>query len=90
MAASGQKVIIVDGDLRRSSIGRKLNLREKHKGLSDLVLAGEESELSEYILRDEKGKLDFMPTGTAKYANATDIFSSHRDPFSPLFSRVVN
>ena len=78
VASSGQKVIIVDGDLRRSSIGRKLNLREKHKGLSDLVVAGEDTDLSEFLMRDEKGKVDFMPTGTAKYANATDIFSSHR------------
>ena len=76
-AASGKKVILVDGDLRRSSIGRKLNLRDKHKGLSDLVVAGNE-DLSEFLIRDEKGKVDFMPTGTAKYANATDIFSSHR------------
>jgi capsular exopolysaccharide synthesis family protein len=78
VAASGQKVVVVDGDLRRSSIGRKLNIREKHKGLSDLVVAGEETDLREFLLRDEPGKLDFMPTGTAKYANATDIFSSHR------------
>jgi len=78
VAASGQKVVVVDGDLRRSSIGRKLNIREKHKGLSDLVVAGEETDLRDFLLRDEKGGLDFMPTGTAKYANATDIFSSHR------------
>jgi capsular exopolysaccharide synthesis family protein len=77
LAASGKKVILLDGDLRRSSIGRKLNLREKHKGLSDLVMAGD-APLEEFILRDEKASVDFMPTGTAKYANATDIFSSHR------------
>jgi capsular exopolysaccharide synthesis family protein len=77
MAASGKKVILVDGDLRRSSIGKKLNMREKHKGLSDLVLAGDAA-LSEFVQRDEKGGVDFMPTGTAQYANATDIFSSHR------------
>jgi capsular exopolysaccharide synthesis family protein len=74
---SGKKVILLDGDLRRSSIGRKLNLREKHKGLSDLVMAGD-APLEDFIIRDEKGSVDFMPTGTAKYANATDIFSSHR------------
>ena len=53
-------------------------MREKHKGLSDLVVASEETDLSDYLLRDEEGLVDFMPTGTAKYANATDIFSSHR------------
>jgi succinoglycan biosynthesis transport protein ExoP len=77
MAASGQKVVLIDGDLRRSSIGKKLNMPEKHKGLSDLVMAGDEP-LAEFLLRDEKGNVDVIPAGTAKYANATDIFSSHR------------
>jgi succinoglycan biosynthesis transport protein ExoP len=77
MSASGKKVLLVDGDLRRSSIGKKLNMREKHKGLSDLVVAGD-APLAEFLVRDEKGKVDLMPPGTAKYANATDIFSSHR------------
>ena len=77
LAASGKKILLVDGDLRRSSIGRKLNLHEKHKGLSDLVLAGD-APFEEFLVRDEKGNVDYMPTGTAKYANATDIFSSRR------------
>ena len=77
MAASGLRVILVDGDLRRSSIGKKLGMRDKHKGLSDLVASGD-ANLAEFVLRDEKGGVDFMPTGTAEFANATDIFSSHR------------
>jgi capsular exopolysaccharide synthesis family protein len=77
VAASGQRVILVDGDLRRSRIARMLGLSNKHKGLSDLVVAGE-SDIAEFILRDEAGKVDFLPTGTAKFANATDIFSSRR------------
>ncbi len=77
VAASGQKVLLVDGDLRRSSVGRKIGLQGKHKGLSDLVVAGD-ADLSEFILRDEIGKLDYLPTGTARFANATDIFASHR------------
>jgi succinoglycan biosynthesis transport protein ExoP len=77
MAASGKRVLLVDGDLRRSSIGRKLDLRGKHRGLSDLVVAGE-ANLEEFILRDEKGNVDYLPTGTAQFANATDIFSSAR------------
>jgi capsular exopolysaccharide synthesis family protein len=77
VAAAGKKVIIVDGDLRRSSVGKKIGLAGAHKGLSDLVVAGDE-DLSYFILRDEKGTMDYLPTGTAKYANATDIFSSHR------------
>ena len=76
-ASSGKNVILVDGDLRRSSIARKLGIEPGHKGLSDLVVAGE-ADLSEFIQRDEAGGMDFMPIGTAKYANAGDIFSSHR------------
>lgn len=77
VAASGKKVLIMDGDLRRSSVGKRLNLREKHKGLADLVMAGD-ADLTEFILHDEKGNLDYLPPGTAKFTNATDIFSSHR------------
>jgi succinoglycan biosynthesis transport protein ExoP len=76
-AASGKNVILVDGDLRRSSICDKLGLERNHQGLSDLVVAGE-VELADYIMRDERGKMDYMPTGTAEYANAGDIFSSQR------------
>ena len=76
-AASGKKVILVDGDLRRSSIVKKLGLEPGHKGVSDLVIAGE-ANLADYIMRDERGGMDFMPIGTAKFANAGDIFSSLR------------
>ena len=56
---------------------RKLGLKQGHKGLSDLVVAGEVN-LDDYVQRDDKGSMDFMPIGTAEYANAGDIFSSHR------------
>jgi capsular exopolysaccharide synthesis family protein len=75
--ASGKKVILVDGDLRRTSIVTKLGLEKGHKGISDLVVA-DEVDYRDYIMRDEKGKVDYIPIGTAEYANAGDIFSSHR------------
>jgi len=77
MASSGKKVLLVDGDMRRSSVGKRLGLNGKHAGLSDLVVAGDVS-LADYVLRDEKSTVDYLPPGTAKYANATDIFASHR------------
>lgn len=77
VAASGRKVLLVDGDLRRASIGHKLGLDGKRPGLSDLVVAGD-TEIGEFILCDEAGGVDYLPTGTAEFANATDIFSSHR------------
>ena len=77
MASSGKKVLLVDGDMRRSSVGKRLGLNGKHAGLSDLVVAGD-ANLAEFVLRDEKSTVDYLPPGTAKFANATDIFSSHR------------
>jgi capsular exopolysaccharide synthesis family protein len=77
MTRSGMKVILIDGDLRRSSVGAKLGLRDKHKGLSDLVVAGD-ADYADFIRQDTLSDMDYMPTGTAKFANATDIFSSHR------------
>jgi len=77
MASSGKKVLLVDGDMRRSSVGKRLGLTGKHAGLSDLVVAGDVN-LAEFVLRDEKSTVDYLPPGTAKYANATDIFASQR------------
>jgi len=77
VSMSGQKVLIADGDLRRSTIGKRLGLQGKHKGLSDLVVAGD-TDFSEFILKDEKGGVDYLPPGTAEFANASDIFASHR------------
>ena len=77
-AASGQKVLLVDGDLRRSSIRRtSWAWKAGTEGLSDLVVSGQMN-LSDYVIRDEKSKVDYMSPGTAQFANATDIFSSHR------------
>jgi len=38
----------------------------------------EDPVLEDFLLRDEQGGVDYLPPGTARYANATDIFSSHR------------
>ena len=77
LAASGKSVLLVDGDLRRSSLGKKLNMQKKHQGLSDLVLAAD-GDLAAFVQRDEKSAVDYLSTGTASYANATDIFASQR------------
>ena len=77
MAKEGKKVLVVDADLRRSSINKRLGLPQEGPGLTDYVLADDDSP-DEYIISHEESGIDFMRTGDAKYANATDIFSSKR------------
>jgi succinoglycan biosynthesis transport protein ExoP len=77
VASSGNRVLLVDADLRRSRAGKRLGLAERHKGLSDLLVAGH-ADLAEFIQHDDHGDVDFLSTGTADFVNASDIFSSHR------------
>ena len=76
-ASSGQKVLLVDGDLRRPSIEKKLGVSEKKKGLTDLVRSHDEN-ISDYIFKDKDSELLIMPKGGAEYVSPTDIFTSHR------------
>jgi succinoglycan biosynthesis transport protein ExoP len=77
MVRSGEKVLVVDGDLRRSTIETCLGLDREGPGLTDMVLS-ESNELADFLVHHEQTGLDFMRTGDAGFANATDIFSSRR------------
>jgi len=77
MANEGKKVLLVDADLRRSSLEKRLGFVNEGPGLTDFVLAHSDTP-DEFILRHEELGIDYMRTGNAKYANATDIFSSKR------------
>jgi len=77
LAQSGKKVILVDADLRRASLEKKLGMETKGKGLTDLVISAS-SDVSEYVVKDTKSNLLIMPKGRAEYVNASDVFSSHR------------
>ena len=77
LAMSGKKVMLVDADLRRASLEKKLGLPTNSKGLTDLVMSNE-TNLAGFFIKDEKSEVLIMPKGGAKYVNASDIFSSHR------------
>ncbi len=70
-------MLLVDGDLRRSSIEKRLELEEEKPGLTDLVMS-DSNELSDFVVREKHTGIEFMRTGDAKFANASDIFSSRR------------
>jgi len=77
MVRSGSSVVLIDADLRRSSIEKRLNLPADVPGLTDLMLS-DSDQVAEFLSHDEKTGIHFMRTGDAKYASATDIFSSER------------
>jgi succinoglycan biosynthesis transport protein ExoP len=77
LAREGKKVLVIDADLRRSSLEKTLGLKKRGPGLTDFVLA-EHNKPGEFVAHHEESGIDFMRTGDAKYANATDIFTSKR------------
>jgi capsular exopolysaccharide synthesis family protein len=77
MASEGKKVLVVDADLRRSSLVKTLGLDPHGPGLTDYVLA-DTAAPEAFIVYHEVAGFDVMRSGEAKFANATDIFSSKR------------
>ncbi|NRB70991.1 MAG: CpsD/CapB family tyrosine-protein kinase [Xanthomonadales bacterium] len=77
LAKSGKKVVIVDGDLRRSSIAKKLGVKDTGPGLTDFMIA-EHDEVAPFITPHEPSGMAFMATGQAKYVSAADLFASER------------
>lgn len=59
--AQMEKVLLVDADMRRPSIGRELNLPSHRRGLSEL-LAGE-ANLAECLFRSKNYQLNVLSTG---------------------------
>jgi exopolysaccharide transport family protein len=76
-ANSGQRVIIIDTDLRRPSIEKKLGVSVKDKGLVDLLMS-KETNITDYVFKDEKSSLLIMSKGKTEIVSSTDILTSHR------------
>ncbi len=77
MVQSGARVVLVEADLRRSRIEKLLGLSSDVPGLTDLVMS-DSDEISGFVVHNEETGVDFIRAGDAKYASATDVFSSQR------------
>ncbi|GAA5525033.1 hypothetical protein Maes01_01593 [Microbulbifer aestuariivivens] len=78
--AQMEKVLLIDADMRRPSVGKDFGLPVYHPGLSNLI-AGSNS-LAECIHHDEKSGLDVMPAGAVP-PNPQEMLSS------PSFHKVL-
>jgi len=93
LAKSGNKVVLVDGDLRRASLEKKLGFSAASKGLTDLVMSSGGS-IDEFVIKDEKSGAYIMPKGLAEFFNAADVLSSQRmqaiiDTLKTTFDYVI-
>ncbi len=77
LAKAGHKVVVIDGDLRRSSVEDKLGVDPTGLGLTDFVIA-DTDDVSDYVSVHEPSGIHLMRTGEGKYVSATDLFASHR------------
>jgi len=62
IAATNKKVLLIDADVRKSSMHRYLSCNDKDPGLTD-VLTGKSS-ADQVIIKEILGTLDFMPAGS--------------------------
>ena len=70
---SGQRVLLIDGDLRHPSVGRQFSPRAPDAGLVE-VLAGRR-DLAQVIHRDPISPLEFVPVAVPP-ANPADLLAS--------------
>lgn len=81
-----EKVLLIDGDLRRPSLDKALNLRtHEHYGLTDLI-AGT-AKLEECLVKSKDDSIDILTAGTFS-RRPLDIFGSER--FSRLLTLLDN
>ncbi|WP_323846385.1 GumC family protein [Microbulbifer magnicolonia] len=60
--AQMESVLLIDADLRRSSVGKDFSLPSKHPGLTDLLTNS--NSIEECIYHDHDTGLDIIPAGT--------------------------
>ncbi|MFZ4482055.1 MAG: polysaccharide biosynthesis tyrosine autokinase, partial [Rhodoferax sp.] len=72
MAAAGKRVLLIDADVRRSSLKRYIPMPEQLRGLSDVLK--ENTPYTELIRPEVFAHLDLLPAGS-RVKNPGDLFS---------------
>ncbi|WP_193162898.1 GumC family protein [Microbulbifer hainanensis] len=89
--AQMEKVLLIDADLRRSTIGRTFGLSPKRAGLTNLISGKKKSE--ECIYHDKASGLDVMPAGSlppdAQRVLGSVGFANHIKLLSRKYERII-
>lgn len=76
-ASAGQRVVLVDTDLRRPSIGRMFKLKESTLGLTDLLIHHDLS-INDVLVEDAETGMKILTRGKSAFVNPVDLFASQR------------
>jgi len=76
-ATAGQRVVVVDADLRRPTIGKTFKVKEGALGLTDLLMH-HDLVLSEVLVNDPETGMKILTRGQSAFINPIDLFASHR------------
>ena len=76
-AKVGQRVVLVDADLRRPTISKLFNISNSTLGLTDLLM-DHNLLLNDVLVDDPKTGLKILTRGKSAYVNPVDLFASLR------------
>ncbi len=76
-AKSGQKVVLIETDLRKPAIGKAFGYEKGQLGLTDLM-SNHDLTLEDVLIEDAATGLMFLLRGKAGYINPVDLFASKR------------
>lgn len=76
-ACAGQRVVLVDTDLRRPTIGKMFKLKEGTLGLTDLLMHHDLS-INDVLVDDPDTGMKILARGKSAFVNPIDLFASLR------------
>ena len=76
-ANSGQRVVLIEADLRRPALAKGFSIEKETLGLTDL-LSHHDMKVDEVLVQDTRTSLKILTRGKIGYVNPIDLFASKR------------
>ena len=76
-ANSGQRVVLIEADLRRPAVAKGFGIEKETLGLTDL-LSHHDMKVDEVLVQDTRTSLKILTRGKIGYVNPIDLFASKR------------
>lgn len=64
LASSGKRVVLVDGDMRKSAVSRYLRIPRSHTGLTNVITSRDDGALAGALVRMKDTGVTVLPVGT--------------------------